>query len=467
MAEPLTYAMPSMGADMEHGTVLRWLVQPGDTVRRGDIVAIVDTEKAEVEAEIWLDGVITELLAPVGEQLPVGAPLALLHPLGSPATATPDTADSPATRNTAERPPPTYSPIIRHQAELLGLDLHAIHGSGPGGSVTRRDLTPVRPPAPARTLASPMARRLAAAAGIELSKIPGSGPDGAVLAADLTGGLAPEMVTEQAPPPDGSPPLPRPAAARAAPRPGREAAATEPADRQARIRQATGELMARSKREIPHYYLSLDVDLGPALAWLAETNLDRPPATRLLPAALLLHATARAAVENPNLNGHWSEDRYHPADGVDLGVAVALRGGGLMAPVLDDAHLGDVEAFMGRLRALVGRARSNALRSSDLRPPSLTVTNLGDQGVDALWPVIYPPQVAMVGFGRIRERPWAIDGMLCVRPVVSITLAADHRASDGHAGARFLSGIARLLGRPPAEDPTAPLRHSTRTRMTT
>jgi pyruvate dehydrogenase E2 component (dihydrolipoamide acetyltransferase) len=169
----------------------------------------------------------------------------------------------------------------------------------------------------------------------------------------------------------------------------------------------------------------------------------------VLPAALLLKATALAAREVPALNGFW-HDGFEPAPAVHLGVAVSLRGGGLLAPAIHDADQLSLDDMMRALRDLVERARAGRLRSSEMSDPTLTVTNLGDQGADEVHGVIYAPQVALVGFGRILERPWASGGMLGVRPTVRATLAADHRASDGHEGSRLLAAIDRLLQAPEA-----------------
>jgi pyruvate dehydrogenase E2 component (dihydrolipoamide acetyltransferase) len=169
---------------------------------------------------------------------------------------------------------------------------------------------------------------------------------------------------------------------------------------------------------------------------------------RLLPGALLLKATALAAREVPALNGFWVDDGFRPSAVVHLGVAVSLRGGGLVAPALHDADRLTLDELMAGLRDLVGRARAGRLRSSEMADPTLTVTNLGDQGVDEVHGVIYAPQVALIGFGKVAERPWASGGMLGVRPTVRATLAADHRASDGMVGARFLNALDRLLQTP-------------------
>jgi pyruvate dehydrogenase E2 component (dihydrolipoyllysine-residue acetyltransferase) len=410
------FVMPSLGADMEAGTVLEWYVQPGDTVKRGDIVALVDTSKAEIEVEIFEGGVIDELLVPVGERVPVGTVLATLHPAG---------AEAPVPVPVGAPAPPTPAP------------------PAPPVAVTAPVPPPplVPPPAPVRVAAapagtnhrlrvSPLARRAAAGLGVDLSEVSGSGPNGAITRADVerarTG-------------PESAPLVERPPA----PAPTRE-----PGDRQAAMREAIGSLMARSKRVIPHYYLQLDIDMGRALDWLREANLQRPVNERLLPSVLLLSAVARAAAEMPEMNGFWIDGAFRPGGGVHLGVAVSLRGGGLIAPALHDADGKNLDEIMAGVRDLVQRARAGRLRSSEMSDPTLTVTNLGDRGVDLVHGVIYPPQVALVGFGAVRERPWAIDGMLGVRPIVVATLAADHRASDGHAGGRFLTLIERRLQKP-------------------
>ena len=237
------------------------------------------------------------------------------------------------------------------------------------------------------------------------------------------------------------------APAEPAPAPGPSGRRSD-AERQASMRRAIGELMARSKREIPHYHLATTVDLQTAVDWLSAVNRDRPVNERLLTAALLLKAVALAAVEVPEVNGSWLDDGFQPATAVHLGVAVALRGGGLVAPALHGADTLTLDELMAGLRDLVTRARSGRLTGSEMADPTLTVTNLGDQGAEEVLGVIYPPQVALVGFGRILERPVAVDGMLAVHSTVRASLAADHRVTDGHEGSRFLAVLDRLLQTP-------------------
>jgi len=211
------------------------------------------------------------------------------------------------------------------------------------------------------------------------------------------------------------------------------------------MRNAIAAAMARSNREIPHYHLGHHVDLHHALTALAAFNAPRPVEERVLPAALLLHAIARCVPRHPELNGVWTDQGFAPAPAVHLGVAVSLRGGGLVVPALHDADQLDLAGVMAGLRDLVARARAGRLRSSDLADGTLTVTNLGDQGTETVHGVIYPGQAALVGVGRVLDRPWAVDGMLAIRPVVHVSLAGDHRASDGHRGALFLAAVDRFL----------------------
>ncbi|WP_228389402.1 2-oxo acid dehydrogenase subunit E2, partial [Cumulibacter manganitolerans] len=254
----------------------------------------------------------------------------------------------------------------------------------------------------------------------------------------------PQAPPPQAPPPAASPLIAADRVAQPAPR----AAPLSGDDRRAALRRAMAGTMARSNREIPHYYLAADIELRSALAWLEQRNAARPVTERALPVVLLLKATALALRRTPDLNGSWEQDDFRPADAVHLGVAVALRGGGLVAPAIRDADTLSITELMVALRDLSGRARQGRLRSSEVAEATFTVTSLGDQGVDTVLPVIYPPQVAIVGFGRIRDRPWAVNGGLAVRPVVTAALAGDHRVSDGRRGAAFLKALDTLLQDP-------------------
>jgi len=409
------FRMPSLGADMEAGTLVEWRVRPGDAVRRGDIVAVVDTDKAVIEVEIWEDGVVDALLVPAGQKVPVGTPLARLRPVGG--TAPPPTADA--------APRPAEKPAAAPRAVEAAVAIPA--GPAPAPPPVAPTPVPVEAaPATRRVHATPLARRIAQSLGVDVAAVEGSGPGGVVTRADVERVVSP----------------PRAAVAPASPAPPPAAL------RAARARQAMAAAMARSKREIPHYYLTTRIDLSRALGWLAVENTQRAVADRLLPAVLLLRAVALAAREVPEMNGFFVDGALQPAACVHLGVGVSLRQGGLVAPVLRNADTKNVTVLMRELGDLVARTRTGVLRSSELGDATLTVTNLGDQGAESVYGVIYPPQVALVGFGRIAEQPWAHEGFVGVRPAVVATLAADHRASDGHRGSRFLAALDRLLQAP-------------------
>jgi len=474
------FVMPSLGADMDAGTVTRWLVHVGDAVHRGDIVAVVDTDKADVEVEIFEDGVVEELLVPEGTGVSVGTPLARIGAPGSapggtpppevPSAGVPSAApteaeparpepvarrepltpvvpeaavpvEPPPTQWRAPRAPASVSPVVRRHAADLGVDLATITGTGKSGGITRADVDraagvarapAVAPTTERRSRVSPRARKVAAQRAVDVTTLSGSGPHGAVTGTDV------EAASAGKPAPSGLAP---PATAAPSARPART-------DKAAGMRAAIARAMARSKREIPHYYLSTDIDFSSARSFLDERNEARPVTERLLPAVLLVKATALATRAVPELNGFWIDDELRVSEPVHVGVAISLRAGGLVAPAIHDADAKTLEELMAALRDLVNRARASSLRASEMSDPTITVTNLGDQGVDAVYGVIYPPQVALVGFGAVKERPWAVDGMVGAHPIVTATLAADHRASDGARGARLLNTIDRLLQEP-------------------
>jgi len=267
---------------------------------------------------------------------------------------------------------------------------------------------------------SPLARRRAAELGVDLAGVHGSGAEGTILREDVE------------------------AAATAV------AAAPLADDRKERMRRAIAGAMARSKREIPHFYLATSIDFGVASAWLTQRNAELKPADRLLPAVLLLKATALALLEYPELNARWENERVQPAGDINIGAATSLRGGGLVVPTLHQVDTKKLPALMQELREVVQRARTGALRSSDLADGTITVTSLGERSAELVLGVIYPPQTAIVGFGSVMERPWVTGGAVMPRPVVTASLAADHRASDGHRGAAFLAAIDHFLQSPEA-----------------
>ncbi|MGE0395287.1 MAG: dihydrolipoamide acetyltransferase family protein, partial [Kofleriaceae bacterium] len=275
---------------------------------------------------------------------------------------------------------------------------------------------------PTRVRSSPAARQRARELEIDLSAIHGTGPHGAIVLRDVV-----------APPPAPTPP---PAKARRAP------AVAGP------MRDAIGAAMSRSKREIPHFYLAHTISMKRALAWLDEKNHGLPIQERILPGALLLRAVAVALWDFPELNGFYIDGAFRASEEVHLATAISLRTGGLVVPAILDADSVSLPELMRELQDLVVRARAGRLKSSELTSATITVTSLGDRGCDLVFPVINPPQVAIVGFGAITQRPWVEGASVVVHPTIAATLAADHRVSDGHRAGLFLSSLDHLLQEP-------------------
>lgn len=385
------FRMPALGADMEAGTLVEWVKKAGERVRSGDVVAVVETQKGAIEVEAFLDGVLAEILVHEGERVPVGTVLAQIEE--APGAARPATG--------AAAPRPVAAPQAAPQQEP----------------------PPAMAPAPApqgtRLKITPAARRRAAALGVDVATLPrGTGVEGAIRLADLAAAA--------------------PAAARTVRR-GVDLA---------EMRKAIAAAMSRSKREIPHYYLSETVDLHAALDWIARYNADREPLARILPAVLFLKAAALALRDFPRLNGFYENGAFAPAPDIHVGWAIALRGGGLIAPAIRDADQRPLAELMTAMRDLVERARRGNLRGSELASPTVTVTSVGDRGAETVTGIIYPPQVAIVGFGRIATRPFVVETRIEARPLTTLSLAADHRVTDGHVGGLYLAAVARLLQEP-------------------
>ena len=392
------FRMPSLGADMEAGTLVEWLVKSGDRVKRGDVVAVVETQKGAIEIEIFETGQIEKILIDIGKKVPVGTPLAQVTVEGAVKSGTTALPEAPAIAPAAPLVPtlPVAPKMPAPPAEVPGTI---------GG-----------------LRVSPAARRLAQSHGIDLATIVGSGPEGAIVHADI------ERIL-------GAPAVPA------------EKKRATGLDLDA-MRTAIAAAMARSKREIPHYYLEHQVDVTTAEQWLTRTNATRPPDKRLLMGVLAVKSVAAAAGRFPAFNGFFRDGAFEPSAAVHIGTAIAIRGAGLAAPAIHNANKLSLDELMARMRDLIQRTRAGRIRSSEIADSTITISSLGERGVEALYGIIYPPQVAIVGFGKVVVRPWVIDGAIGPRSVVTITVAADHRVSDGHAGALFLAEVGKSLQEP-------------------
>jgi pyruvate dehydrogenase E2 component (dihydrolipoamide acetyltransferase) len=422
------FVMPALGADMESGTLIEWLKKPGDSVSRGDIMAVVGTEKGEIEVELFDDGFVGELLVSEGDEVPVGAPMATIRPdreaegASTPVKAaiTADVAEAvpvpqAASQMASAAVTPTsnghrirVSPLARKLAGKLGVDLAGVHGTGPNGAISREDVEQ-------------------AAAGASKASI---GEEAVALPAEKADRINVPSAKKV-----------EPTASKAAKKQAADAF-------QLSMRKAIAAAMARANAEIPHYYLETRIDMSKALAWLEDENRERSIKDRVLPVVLLIKAVALGLAKVPALNGFWIDDRFQPSEGIHIGFAIALRQGGLITPAIHHADLKDMDELMAAMRDLIMRTRAGRLRSSELTDATVVLTSLGDMGVEKVFGVIYPPQVALVGFGKIDDQVWVENGLMGVRPVIHATVAGDHRATDGRTGGEFLDTVNKLLQEP-------------------
>jgi pyruvate dehydrogenase E2 component (dihydrolipoamide acetyltransferase) len=434
----IEFRMPSLGADMEDGVFVEWRVAPGERVARGQVACVVETQKGAIEVEIWDSGTISRLVAEPGQRIPVGRTMAIVAVEGEDwqaAAASSAPAAAPSGAPTTTTPAPAAAPVAG-----AGPPMQAAMSPAPAARPAARPGLPPR--------ASPAARKRAAELGVDLDVLAAVTGGAPINVADVERAAAAPPAPVQAPSAAASAvPSAAPAASGvppAAPSPG---AAPSP---EAAMRAAIAAAMARSKREIPHYYLGTEIDVERALQWLERFNEGRPLAGRVLFAAFALRAVAVALRAVPDLNGQFVDGRFRRSEAIHVGVVTSLRGGGVVVPAVHDADRLALPDLMASLRDVLARARSGRLRSSDLADSTITVTNLGDLGVETVYGVIYPPQVALVGLGRVLARPAVRDGAIVATRTMNATLSGDHRVTDGLAGARFLSALREQFEHPEA-----------------
>jgi pyruvate dehydrogenase E2 component (dihydrolipoamide acetyltransferase) len=392
----IEFLMPSLGADMEDGVLVEWRKKEGDTISRGDIIAEVETQKGIIEIEIFEEGIIEKLLVKEWDKVPVGSVLAIIRPFGEKAEEKTVT-DEPKKEETEET-----------------LELHPIQEkTTPKEAKTTKS---------EKIKISPLARKIAEDNSIDISKIIGTGPDGAITKQDI------EVVLEQ----------------HKTKKTDTEATATDPTES---LRTAIAAAMSKSNKEIPHYYLEKKIDLNNALVWLEKTNMERSTKNRILPVALLIKATAKALKQVPELNASW-EESLKLKEQIHIGFVVSLRKGGIIVPAIHNADLKSIDELMKTLNDLIPRAKNLKLRSSELSESTITITSLGEGAADKVLGIIYPPQVAIIGFGAISNQPVVKDGKIEICPIIVATLAGDHRATDGLTGSKFLNYLNQHLQNP-------------------
>jgi len=395
------FKMPSLGADMESAVLMEWRIKEGDTVTKGQVIAEVETSKGVIEIEVFEDGTVEKILVQEETECAVGTPLALIRSKSEEPEELPEKEFISSKIESSISQPKTDTPMQEPEQAAI--------------KPTREEELPVQEESSSETRVkvSPAARKKAQEMGIDLSVL-ASRSEGAIQLKNLETSVA---AKEKAPLLSG-------------------------------MRQAIAKAMSRSNTEIPHYYLSIPINMTPALTWLGELNAKRSIDKRILPAALLIRAVVRALEEVPELNGYWQNYNHLLSKSINPGIAIALRKGGLITPALLNTQEMSLDQTMQALDDLITRTRANKLRSSEMTQQTITITNLGDLGVERVYGVIYPPQVAIIGLGRITDSPWAENDALSVRKVMQATLAGDHRATDGRTGALFLDTLNQILQKP-------------------
>jgi pyruvate dehydrogenase E2 component (dihydrolipoamide acetyltransferase) len=425
---PVDVMMPKLSDTMEEGKILRWVKKPGDRVAIGDVLAEVETDKANMELEAYDEGVLAELRVEEGESAPVGAVIAVLAEAGE-ATA-PPSAEKPAEPAPAGERPASPSPKPEPEP-------------APAPREPRRP-TLVRREAPEprsveRVKASPLARRIAAEKGVDLAAIAGSGPGGRIVEKDVeaaarAGGAAPEPKRAAEPrPAPTKPSAPEPVAG------GRVELS--------RIRRTTAKRMGEAKREIPHFYASADIAMDEAVRLKEALVALEAEYADLTYTHILVKAAGLALRRVPELNGSYDGDAMVLHDAVNVGVATAIDDG-LVVPVIRNCDREPLAAIARQARGLLERARSGRFAGDDLSGGTFTLSNLGMFPVSQFAAVINPPQAAILAVGAIREVPVVQDGAVVPGRTMTVTLSCDHRIIDGVLAARFLRELKTLLENP-------------------
>lgn len=410
----IEFTMPSLGADMEAGTLSEWRVKSGDKVKRGDIIADVETQKGLIEVEVFEDGIIDKLLINEGEKVPVGTVLALIS---------------------------TKNGQVDKSGEMEKIEKKTFMNQSISNLAEKSKIEPEissnEKPENKRIKITPLAREIAQKNNIDYTKIKGSNPDGAISKKDIEKALferdnlkeedvKPEVIKIED---------------------QKTNVQQKPVVSNEAIRSAIAAAMTKSNNEIPHYYLEKKIDMTKAITWLRETNDQLPIKKRILPVTLLIKAVAKGLNDVPELNAIW-DNGLQIMNEINIGLVISLRAGGLVVPTIHQVDDKSVPEIMDILNELIPRARGLRLRSSELSGSTITITNLGDRGADKVFGIIYPPQVAIIGFGGISDQPFVENGMLGIRPVISVTLGGDHRATDGLTGSKFLSILNTYLQNP-------------------
>lgn len=405
--------MPKMGDAMTEGRVLRWIKQPGETIKKGEPLAEIETDKVNVDLESDEDGTLVEILIPEGEAVAVGVPIARLARPGDASAERPAAVETrpaaTADQATADRAAAAKPPRVK-----------------PAPVADAGAAEPVR--------ASPLARRLAEQYGIALSSIAGTGPDGRITKEDVEAARAGrrQAPAEQAPRPAEATPPPVPAAGDVP---------------LSRMRQTIARRMTDSKQHAPHIYLTVSIDMDPALALRRQLNDGAPDDAKISVNDMVVRAAALALRKVPALNATFTGEAVrHNAD-VNISIGIALPDG-LIAPTVYHCDRKSLWEIAADARALAERARAGRLRAEDLIGGTFTISNLGMFGVEVFSAIINPPQAAILAIGAARPQPVVRDGQIVAATIMQVTCSADHRVTDGAEVANYLAELKRLLEHP-------------------
>ena len=451
--------MPQMGYDMHEGTVVRWHKQEGDSVKRGEVLADIETDKATVEFEAYVGGVLRKIVVQEGMAIPVGELIAVITapdealPDGLLSGAEPAETDGGPSGNgstsVAESAVATSasspqiaatdgevraSPIARRLAREQGIDLATINGTGPGGRIVEQDVLDhgkgsVQPASSTGEVrASPIARRLAKEQGIDLAKVTGTGPGGRIVEQDI---LSHSDVAVQS----------SPAATGASSAPERVDLS--------RMRQTIAKVTSDSKREIPHFYVSSEVDMTKATEMRADLNESLPTDSRVSVNDLVAKACAMALQKYPKFNAFFQGAHLQMNPDINIGIAIALETG-LIVPGINACQAKSLVEIAAASRDLIARAHSGTLRNEEYSGTTFSVSNLGMFDVDSFTGIIYPPHAAILAVGRVKEQAVARNGQVTVAQMMTATLSVDHRVADGAEAAQAIMEIKNLLEKPVA-----------------
>ena len=407
--------MPKLSDTMTEGTLLKWRKKEGDKVETGDVIADVETDKATMEMEAFDDGVLYKFLVAEGAKVPTGEKVALLLEKGE---APPKDGQLPPTesKKSASAKADTIAPPT---APETGKAAASKAAAATGG----------------RVKASPLAKKVAGAKGVDLSGIAGTGPGGRIVARDVEGAAA------------GTPVTKTPAAAPIAATP---AGSGDQRIALSGMRRVIAERLLTSKTTIPHFYLNIEVDAGPLMKFRAEANTATEAAggSKLTVNDFILKAVVAAAVKVPAVNASFAGDAIIQYGSVNLCVAVAVDDG-LVTPVIRDAQKRSLREISEAVKDLAGRARGKKLKPEEYQGGTITVSNLGNYGIDSFSAIINPPQAMIIAVGAIVKKPVVnAKNEIVVGQRLTIGLSADHRVVDGAVGAQYLGELRKLIESP-------------------